>query len=88
MDQTNVVIETMGVRVKRLRMALQLTQEEVVQTVPGMSASALSQLESGKSRGVRPENLIELARALKVSPEELVYGSPGENGRGDARAAA
>lgn len=70
----SVRIETLGERVRRLRKALSLTQHEAVEGVPGMTASALSQLESGSTKGLRPENLIALARRLGVTPEELVIG--------------
>lgn len=69
-----MVRETLGERVRRLREAEGLTQEQLVARIPGMTASALSQLENGVSKGVKPENLIGLARELEVSPEELVEG--------------
>lgn len=73
-DGGSAHIETLGERVRRLRDGLGLTQEEAVQGIPGMSASALSQLENGVSKGTKPDNLIALARRLCVSPEELVTG--------------
>jgi transcriptional regulator with XRE-family HTH domain len=68
--------ETMGERARRWRESLELTQEQVVKAVPGMSASALSQFENGVSKGVRPENLVDLARVLGHTAEELVEGEP------------
>jgi phage repressor protein C with HTH and peptisase S24 domain len=44
-----------------------------------MTASALSQLEGGQTKGVKPENLIALARRLGISPEELVTGQARNN---------
>lgn len=71
--------ETLGERVRRLREERGLTQPQLVARIPGMSASALSQLENGLSKGVRPNNLIGLARELDVTPEELVEGREDEN---------
>lgn len=65
-------MDTLGGRVKKLRG--KLTQKELAALVPGMSASAISQLESGMSKGVKPENLIDLAKALGMTAEELVRG--------------
>lgn len=66
--------ETLGERCRRLRESRGWSQEEVVKGVPGMSASALSQLENGRTYGVRPQNLIDLARRFNLTPEELVEG--------------
>jgi phage repressor protein C with HTH and peptisase S24 domain len=71
--------ETMGERARRRREAMKLTQEQVTAQVPGMSASALSQFENGISKGLRPENLVDLARVLGMTAEELVEGDGDEN---------
>lgn len=68
-------METFGERVRRLREALNLNQRELAASVPGMSESAISQLENGVTKGVKPQNLIDLARALRTTPEELVEGN-------------
>jgi transcriptional regulator with XRE-family HTH domain len=71
------VMETLGERVRRLRLeADEMTQDALAAQVPGMSASAISQLENGNSKGVKPENLLHLSRALGVSMHELVTGKP------------
>lgn len=64
-------MESLGERVRRLRKALGLKQGEVVRNVPGMTPSALSQIESGKTKELRGQNLVDLARALQTTPEEL-----------------
>lgn len=70
-------METLGERVRRLRLeADEMTQDALAAQVPGMSASAISQLENGNSKGVKPENLLHLAQALGVSMHELVTGKP------------
>lgn len=69
--------ETIGERVRRLRKALGLTQGQVVQHIPGMTASALSQIETGETKTVQGPNLVGLARALGVSVEELADGVRG-----------
>jgi transcriptional regulator with XRE-family HTH domain len=67
-------METLGQRVRRLRGERKLTQEQLVANIPGMKASALSQLEGGQSKTVKPENLLGLAKALGLTMEELVTG--------------
>lgn len=67
-------METMGERARKRREELQLKQKDVAAQVPGMTESALSQLESGSTKGVKPQNLLHLARALRMSVEELVEG--------------
>lgn len=66
--------ETLGQRVRRLRKALKLTQGQVVQHIPGLTASALSQIENGQTKVLQGPNLIGLARALGVSVDELNDG--------------
>jgi transcriptional regulator with XRE-family HTH domain len=67
-------METLGERVRRLRLALGLNQKQCVEGIPGLGASALSQIEQGQVKNVRPDNLIGLAKKLRVTAEELVTG--------------
>jgi transcriptional regulator with XRE-family HTH domain len=67
-------METFGERVRRLRRALGLKQKQCVEGIPGLGASGLSQIELGRVKNVRPDNLIGLAKKLRVTAEELVTG--------------
>jgi phage repressor protein C with HTH and peptisase S24 domain len=73
--------ETLGERVRRLREARGMSQEDLVKGMPEFSASALSQVESGRSKGMKPGNLVEIARRLDLTAEELVTGRVRKNGR-------
>lgn len=64
---------TMGDRIKAARDALGITQE-ALGAVAGISGSAVSQLESGASKSINPENLFKIARKLGKSAEWLVTG--------------
>jgi transcriptional regulator with XRE-family HTH domain len=69
-------METIGQRIKRMRLALKLTQKEAVAQIPGMSPSALSQIEIGMTQDVKAENLLGLAKRFGVTVEELITGKP------------
>lgn len=52
-----------------------MTQTDLGRAV-GISRAAISQIESGESKGMRPENLLAAADALVVDVYELVRGAP------------
>jgi transcriptional regulator with XRE-family HTH domain len=66
---------TLGARIRRYREANNMTVRQLANEA-GMSHSSLTRLELGSTRGANSENLIALARALRVSVDELVR--PGE----------
>lgn len=68
-----MTLETMGERLRRIRLAAGLTQNELG-VVAGISGSAISQIESGDSTGFKPENLFAIARKLNKNPEWLATG--------------
>jgi transcriptional regulator with XRE-family HTH domain len=63
---------TVGERVRRLRIELGLTQDELAQKA-GISKSFLSDLENGK-RSIGAETLLDLGRAMSVSLDYLMTG--------------
>lgn len=62
---------TIGQRIAELRERLGLSQDELGEVV-GMSQQGIQSIEGGKSN--RPRKIIELARALKTTPEYLLTG--------------
>ena len=56
---------------RRVREARVLTQRQVADSV-GLTQAAISRLEAGHTRA-RPTTIQRLAKALLVSPEELIY---------------
>jgi transcriptional regulator with XRE-family HTH domain len=64
------VVVYVGDRIKQLRDARALTQEEVAEKA-GITVAALSRIERNNAEP-RPTTRRKLARALGVEPEELV----------------
>lgn len=65
--------ESIGDRIKRLRLIKGMTQQEIAD-IAGVSRAAVTQWESGVAKGLRPENLLPVAKVLGVSVEYLVTG--------------
>lgn len=66
----------MGKRIRDLRERAGMTQAHLAQLI-GVTRSAISQIESGLTKGVRPNHLLALAKHLKTPVESLVNGYPG-----------
>lgn len=62
-------------RLQKAREKAGLTKAELGRHAGGISGSAISQLESGLSKGAKPENLVALAKALGVEIEWLATGN-------------
>jgi SOS-response transcriptional repressor LexA len=62
----------MGDRIRRRRIELGLTQEQVAELV-GVSKASVSSWES-QAHSLRGSNLLALARALKTTPSWIQYG--------------
>ena len=62
-----------GERIKQRRSETGLTQASLAKMV-GVSREAVSQWESGDSKGLKQENLLECSKALNCSPHWLVTG--------------
>lgn len=65
--------ETLGDRIRQARIAAGLTQEQLG-AVAGISGSAITQLENGETKTLKPENLFKIAKKLRKSAEWLVTG--------------
>lgn len=50
-----------------------MSQAELAEKV-GVSRAAVSQWENGETKGLKPENLLAVARTLEVDLDWLVYG--------------
>jgi transcriptional regulator with XRE-family HTH domain len=71
---------TLSQRIKRLRKAAGLSQQEVA-TRGDLSVSLVAKLEQGKKAAPRASTLLALARALDVTPGELLEDvTPPEDG--------
>jgi transcriptional regulator with XRE-family HTH domain len=67
-------VETMGQRIKALREARGMSQQELGERV-GVSKSAVSQWEVGTTSNVKLPTFLALLEALKTDMEYLVYGA-------------
>ena len=73
----------MAMRLKRLREAAGLTQQELANRA-GLSISAVTQTEGGQKKDPKLSTLVALAKVLGVSLDELAGGlveSPPETSR-------
>lgn len=64
---------TIGERIRQRRTELKLSQEALARLV-GVTRSAVSQMESGKTKDPRPHHLVRYARALGMETDRLVEG--------------
>lgn len=62
-----------GNKIKELRVALGLTQEQLGEMV-GVKKAAINKYEKGSVKNIKRTMQIELAKALQVKPFELFYG--------------
>jgi len=65
--------ETMGERIRRLREARNLTQDQLAKRC-GVARSAVHQWETGESENIKLAPWLRLLRALDVSAHFLVFG--------------
>jgi len=64
---------TFGARVKKWRTHRGLTQEFVAKEV-GVTKAAISAIERGDTKNMRPDHLFKLADVLQCSARQLVFG--------------
>lgn len=69
----NSGMDTVGKRIRELRSARKLTQEQVAKAI-GIKQGSFTQLETGKSKGPATSTLFRLARFFDVDPEWLMTG--------------
>ena len=72
MKSSNEHISSLGANIKAARTVLRFSQRELAKSA-GISLSHYSQIEAGK-RVPSLEVFINISEALKVSPDNLVYG--------------
>lgn len=65
-------VEQLGRKVRAVREARGMTQEDLAHR-SGLSSVQISRIERGR-REIRITTLLQLLRALDVSPEELLHG--------------
>jgi transcriptional regulator with XRE-family HTH domain len=70
-------METMGNRIRTLRESRTLSQEDMGKII-GISGAAVSQWESGATKGIRPENFLRFCAYFSVDPYWVVFGADGD----------
>lgn len=65
--------KTVGERIRKLRLARKLSQEQLAKAV-GIKQGSLTQLETGKSKSPKSSTLTKLARLFEIDPEWLMTG--------------
>jgi transcriptional regulator with XRE-family HTH domain len=65
--------KTVGQRIRELREARKLTQQQLAKSL-GIKQGSLTQLETGKSKAPASTTLTKLARVFEVDPEWLMTG--------------
>jgi transcriptional regulator with XRE-family HTH domain len=68
-----LAMETMGDRIKQLRRARNLTQEQFAQAV-GVTKSAVSQWEDGSTKNLKLQTFLMVLEVLATDAEFLIYG--------------
>ncbi len=75
MSKNNLLFD-LGNRIYERRKELNMTQKELAEAVE-LSIQSISSIELGK-KAVRPENLVNICRALDVSADYLLFGERSE----------
>lgn len=65
---------TLGDRIKQRREQLDLSQAALARAL-GITRSSISQIESGLTKGLKPDHLLKAATALSTTVEALVRGT-------------
>jgi transcriptional regulator with XRE-family HTH domain len=66
-------METMGDRIRQLRKARNLTQEEFAKSV-GVTKSAVSQWEDGSTKNLKLDTFLRVLETLGTDAECLIFG--------------
>jgi transcriptional regulator with XRE-family HTH domain len=72
---TTTTIAVPGERMREMRLSRGLTLEQMGQ-IMGISASAVSQIERGITKNVRPENFLRFCAYFDADPYYVVFGKP------------
>jgi transcriptional regulator with XRE-family HTH domain len=73
----HMATEEMGDRIRTLRESRKLSQEDMGKIV-GISGAAVSQWESGATKGIKPENFLRFCAYFAVDPYWLAFGAEGD----------
>jgi len=68
-------METMGDRIKQLRIARGLTQPALGELCGGVTKSAVSQWEDGSTENIKLRTFIRLCEVLQTDPQYLIWGA-------------
>jgi transcriptional regulator with XRE-family HTH domain len=66
-------MSTMGERIRTLRQAKGLSQQELADRL-GVTKGAVMHWETGRTKNIRNETMLELVRVLGTDQEFLLYG--------------
>jgi transcriptional regulator with XRE-family HTH domain len=75
-------METMGDRIRQLRIARGLTQPALGELCGGVTKSAVSQWEDGSTENIKLKTFIRLCEVLQTDPQYLIWG-PDRSPTGD-----
>jgi len=75
-EAENTIFDHLGLRIRRAREALDLTQRELAKQL-GVSEVTLQRYESGDGR-IPPQRLVELAATLRVPATHFFEDFPGD----------
>lgn len=70
-----VCMETMGDRIRQLRIARGLTQPALGELCGGVTKSAVSQWEDGSTENIKLKTFIRLCEVLQTDPQYLIWGA-------------
>lgn len=70
-------METMGDRIRTLRESRKLSQEDLGKII-GITGAAVSQWESGATKGIKPENFLRFCAYFSVDPYWVAFGAEGD----------
>ncbi len=68
-------METMGDRIRQLRIARGLTQPALGELCGGVTKSAVSQWEDGSTENIKLRTFIRLCEILQTDPQYLIWGA-------------
>lgn len=72
----SVLMETMGDRIRQLRNARGLTQDQLGSRV-SVTGAAVSQWERGETSNIKIQTFLNLCEELGTTPEYLAFGADG-----------
>lgn len=71
-------MDNIGTRIKEIRTLKQLKQSTVAMAL-GISLTAYSDIETGKTSNITFQRIVQIAEVLKVPPVEIIYSEKSEN---------